>query len=163
MIDLRLRIIDTEVLTRLDDLPNNVRLALRAKMEELISALREKVVENVSGRVLQARSGALARSIEGGVTTQGDLLIGHVGVAPTDPKVEAYAMAHEYGGKDYYEIVPVTARMLRFIASGGNVVFTSYVYHPPAQERSFLRLALVESEAEIMAGLGDALDTALAS
>ena len=69
----------------------------------------------------------------------------------------AYAEAHEYGGKGYYEIVPVHKRLLRFIGKSGDVVFAPYVFHPPMPERSYLRSALHEMAPEIEAAINTAI------
>ena len=70
-------------------------------------------------------------------------------------------MVHEYGGKGFYEIVPVHKMILRFVGKGGDVVFAPYVYHPPGSERSYLRSALHEMAPEIETGLNQAIQDAI--
>lgn len=161
MIGLRLRIIDEELIVNLKGLPERVQVALEEKMGSLMTQLRLKVVENLSGKVLNTKSGALASSLVSGVDRLGSTMVGYVEVASTDSKVQLYGQVHEYGGKGFYEIVPVQKKILRFIGKNGEVVFAPYVYHPPATERSYLRSALHEMAPEIEAELSDAIKEAM--
>lgn len=161
MISLSVKIVDQELLVNLETLPRRLHEAVKSKLESEIALLRTKVEENLSGKVLNSKTGALLSSLVSGVEQLGSLLIGFVAVESSDPKVEAYAMAHEYGGKGYYEIVPVHKAILRFETKGGNIVFAPYVYHPPAAERSYLRSALHEMQSEIEAGLSQAIQDAM--
>lgn len=157
------KIVDRELIVALDGIPSRLVQALEDKLSTLMGLVRVKVEENLSGAVLQTKSGALKGSLVSGVERIGSsTFVGFVDVGPMDAKVAAYAMVHEYGGKDYYEIVPVHKRMLRFVGKSGDVVFAPYVYHPPAQERSYLRSALWAMESEIVEGLDEALESALA-
>lgn len=159
MIDLKLTLIDSEAILALPQLPDKVQESLKAKFEGLIRALETKVEENLSGRVLGTKSGRLRGSLVGGVEQLGQTLVGFVAIEG-DEEVVKYGMAHEYGGRGFYEILPVNKRVLVFKSEAG-VVFTKRVWHPPAIERSYLRSELKESEESIVAGLGEALDEAL--
>lgn len=161
MIGLQVRIIDQELIVNLNKVPAAIQSQLEAKLKTLMQELKAKVVENLSGKVLNSKSGALAGSLLDGVSHLGSSLIGFVEVNPEDPKVRAYAEVHEYGGKGYYEIVPVHKTVLRFVSKTGQIVFAPYVYHPPAAERSYLRSALAEMAPEIEAQLQEALADAL--
>lgn len=162
MINLQVKIVDQELLVNLERIPQRLHAEIEEKLESLISELRLKVQENLSGKVLNTKSGALLSSLVSGVEKLGSLLVGFVAVEPTDSKVEAYAMAHEYGGKGFYEIVPVHKLILRFEGKSGEIIFAPYVFHPPAAERSYLRSALHEMAPEIEAGLHQAIQDAIA-
>lgn len=123
-----------ELFFRVDGLAPRVRLALRAKMDELVDQLYAKVMENLNGGVLQRKSGALAESIQHGVEEQGDLLIGFVAPEPQDAK----ALALELGGSNYYWIFPSKARLLRFLGSKGDIAYASSVFHPPSRAYRYL-------------------------
>jgi hypothetical protein len=161
MLGINVKIVDQEVLVNLESIPKKIHAAIEAKLDEQVALLREKVVENLSGKVLNSKSGALIEALVSGVEKIGSGLIGFVAVESTDQKVQAYAMAHEYGGKGSYEIVPVNKRVLRFVGKNGDIIFVPYVYHPPMPERSYLRSALAEMAPEIEAALRDAIRDAL--
>ena len=161
MISLQVKIVDQELLVNLERIPQRLHAEIEEKLESLIGELRLKVQENLSGKVLNTKTGALLGSLVSGVERIGNLAIGFVAVEPTDSKVEAYAMVHEYGGKGFYEIVPVHKLILRFEGKSGEVVFAPYVYHPAASERSYLRSALHEMAPEIEAGLNQAIRDAI--
>lgn len=161
MIGLQVRVIDQELIVTLNKIPTAIRVQLESKLKTLMSELRLKVIENVSGKVLHSKSGALAASVVDGVSNIGSSLIGFVEVASGDPKVQAYAEAHEYGGKGYYEIVPVHKTVLKFVSKSGETVYAPYVFHPPAPERSYLRSAFAEMAPEIEEQLNEALAEAL--
>lgn len=162
MIGLQVTIVDQELLVNLERIPERLHAEIEEKLESLVAELRLKVQENLSGKVLNTKTGALLGSLVSGVERLGSLLVGFVAIDPADSKVEAYAMVHEYGGKGFYEIVPIHKLILRFEGKGGEVVFAPYVYHPPAAERSYLRSALHEMAPEIEAGLNQAIRDAIA-
>lgn len=150
MISLQIQVVDTELVANLERLPQKLHEAVRLKMDEEVSALRLKVLENLSGKVLNSKSGALASALVSGVDEIGtNLLVGFVAIESSDTKVMAYAHAHEYGGKGFYEIIPVQKLILRFESKSGEIVFAPYVFHPPQAERSYLRSALHEMAPEI--------------
>lgn len=158
MISVNVRIIDREVLVRLDRLPARIHAAVQLKFSELVGLLREKVAENLGGKVLQIKSGALLRSLGPPVVENiGLTLIGTVDIIPENENVKEYALAHEYGGKGSYEIVPMNKSLLRFIGKSGDVVFAPYVYHPAAAERSYLRSALADMQPIFTSGIEDAV------
>lgn len=88
----------------------------------------DRVKDNLSGGVLQTRSGDLLSSVRqepaqisgneitAAVTAGGDL-------AP-------YGIYFEEGGSGYYEIRPINARVLAFM-SEGRQMFAAMVNHPP--------------------------------
>lgn len=132
--------IESSVPANLDSL---FRAALEAKFTELSHRLYQKVIENLSGRVLKKESGQLAASIREEVDVSGDVMMAIVGPEPQTPK----AWALEYGGSKNYAIFPSKANVLRFYWDKvGSVVFLPYVDHPPSKEYAYLRTALAEME-----------------
>lgn len=148
---------DTELLARFDALPDNIRAAVAEKLEQLTEMLRQKVVDNVSGKVLQKRSGDLASRIQSEVDTASIPMTGFVGPNPSDAK----AWVLEYGGKGWYDIFPVKASVLRFVSKSGDLVFAKYVNHPPGQPFYYLRSALVEMADPVVSGFYEALEKAI--
>lgn len=163
MIDLHVSIsgLDSEFFVNLADFEKKSWPLIERKFQVLVDALKAKIQENLSGRVLQTKSGALLRDVVSGVERQGTLLIGYAGIEPENETIKEYALTHEYGGRGTYTIVPVNKSVLRFIGKSGDVVFTKFVRHPAAPERSYLRSALAEMQPEIVAGLEEAIVEAL--
>ena len=121
--------------------------ALLAVFGELGDKLYELVIGNLTGRVLQARTGKLASSVE----LEAAAFIGAVcqtAVAiPEGSDSWLIGMVHEYGGLGWYSIDPVNAQVLAWMGPEG-MVFARHVNHPPAEERSFMRSALAWMEAD---------------
>jgi hypothetical protein len=153
------KLVNTEVIARLEALPVELHAAVEAKFASLVQLVREKVENNLSGAVLQTKTGALLGALQSGVETVGGTMIGFVDIEPGG-KPEVYGKTHEYGGKGSYEIVPVNKKALAFDWNGKHII-TQYVFHPPAQERSFMRSALREMMPEIVAGLEETIASVL--
>jgi phage gpG-like protein len=141
-----------EFSARLDALPDQLRVALKEKVQALASALYAQVVGvNLSGSVLNARSGALRDSIQ--IDVQGE-------DARVDAKIFSdgdvpYAAILEFGGKTAaHEILPDKARALAFLANGRQV-FARRIQHPGSTfaARSYLGGALDDASGEIAATL----------
>jgi phage gpG-like protein len=136
-------------------MPDRVRQALSNKANVLAVALEAKVQQKLSGTVLNARSGALARSIIATVDESAADVAVRMGTSG-DVK---YAAIHEFGGTiPPHQIVPNKAKALAF-AIGGKQVFAARVNLPAVTmpERSYLRASLAEMADEIREGLGDAV------
>ena len=121
--------------------------ALLATVGELGDKLYELVIGNLSGTVLQSRTGKLASA----VMIEAAAFIGQVcqtAVAiPEDSEEWLIGMVHEYGGLGWYIIEPVNATVLAWMGPEG-MVFARRVNHPPAEERSYMRSALAWMEAD---------------
>lgn len=129
-----------------------LRAVHQGAFRRYIRRWRDTARANASGRVLQARSGRLARSIQERVEVQGLTLRGTVS------SDVPYAGIHEFGGKTRPHMIrPVRARVLHFQVSGRDV-FTATVHHPGSRipERSYIRTAgaagLPGYEAEMLEG-----------
>ena len=122
--------------------PERIRDALSAKASALAATLQEKIARNLSGGVLNMKTGALAGSI--GVTIDGSSADVSVRIA-TSPDIK-YAAIHEFGGTiPPHQIVPDKAKALAFLVAGKQA-FAARVQIPAVTmpERSYMRSALAE-------------------
>jgi len=127
------------------DLSARQRRKADQELDRLADLLYTKVIENLSGKVLQSKTGELKGSISKEVYHSGYEFIAFVGPVPATAK----AFALEYGGKDYYMIYPSKAQVLAWIADDGDYVFAKRVAHPPSKEYAYLRSALEEVREEL--------------
>lgn len=149
--------VSLEGTTRLDSLGRRLRVATEKKMIELTGALYEKVIENVSGKILQTKTGQLRSSIFRFNNVENDVYVGSVYVDPETPK----AWALEKGGKGYYPIVATKAQVLHFFTKSGQEVFTKAVNHPPSREFAYMRTALEEMQELIPMGFKEYIQQVL--
>lgn len=149
---------DTELSAFFESFPEELQSAVYDKLVWVTNIMHKIVIDNVSGRLLQTKTGALARSIQQTVSRDGDKIVGFVGPVPANAK----AWALEYGGNKSYEIVPSKGRVLHFIGKGGESVFTTKVNHPPAVARRYLRQALEEMPYIVYSAFLGAIDQVLA-
>jgi len=139
-------------LGRLRALPQDLAARLAATVARLAQTLYERVEDNLSGAVLQRRSGRLAASI----VQQVDGLSASVGFAPA---AVPYGAAQEFGADLCAHLIAVkNARALAFVVAGKRV-FAKRVWFPGAHlpERSFLRSALADLAPEIGAEIAAAV------
>lgn len=135
-----------EVGVRIANAPAAYAQVVEQKMGNVVNLLYGRVREHLDGETLQRRSGELYDSIQKGVTTTENTVVGTVW---TDSLI---ASIHERGGTTRpHEIVPVNARALRFVAgkiffTRDDVVFASKVNHPGSRipQRSFMAASLSE-------------------
>jgi phage gpG-like protein len=142
---------------RFEALPGKLTVALGAEAARLGDALRAAVERNLSGGVLEQRTGRLAGSIDVSVEQSGAAVSATVGTHVP------YAAIHEYGGViPAHEILPRSARALAFPWQGRERFFKR-VEVPAVQmpERSFLRAALAEMAPEIRAAMAAAASRAV--
>ncbi len=135
-------------------MPDRLHETLLLKVTALATALEAKVQQKLSREVLNARSGALARSI---VTTIGASAESVAVTIAANSDVK-YAAIHEFGGViPPHQIVPDKARALAFVV-GGKQAFAARVNLPAVilPERSYLRGSLADMADEIRDGLSDA-------
>ena len=132
--------------------------ALRDRAGDLQARLLAKVEANLSGDVLQTRSGALKASIVAELLVAPDGLI-----ASLESHGVPYAAIQEYGGTTPpHDIVPVKARALAFAGAGGTM-FARRVHHPGSviPAHAYLGGALEALRDEITGGLKQAVHDAL--
>ncbi|HLJ52131.1 MAG TPA: hypothetical protein VKT24_02025 [Rhizomicrobium sp.] len=140
--------ISADALGRLGALPQDLASRLAAVVATLAQRLYDRVEENLSGAVLQRRSGRLASSI----VQQIDGLSASVGF---DPAAVPYGAAQEFGADIRAHLIAAkNARALSFVVAGKRV-FARRVMFPGAHlpERSFLRSALADLAPEIGAAI----------
>jgi phage gpG-like protein len=148
MINTSIRGLDT-LTTRLNALPQTLAERLAQEVERLGDVLRDRVERNLSGAVLQQRSGRLAGSIAVNVERAG------LGASLSVSSDAPYAAIHEYGGTvPAHTILPQSARALAFPWRGQQRFFKR-VQLPAVMmpERSFMRSALDETTPEIQAAI----------
>jgi phage gpG-like protein len=135
-----------------------VAAALADKADQLRAALEAQVVANLSGEVLQPRSGALIDSISSDIEDDGS------GITATIESSDVpYAAILEYGGKTAaHDVVATKAKALAFMA-GGTLRFAKLVHHPGSLIRAFAYMgsALDDLQDDIEGGLKDAVLAAL--
>ena len=151
MIDVHVNGLDTLV-ARFAALPQTLAARLAQEVERLGGVLRDRVERNLSGQVLQQKSGRLAASIAVSVERTGS------GASATVSSDAPYAAIHEYGGTiPAHTILPQSARALAFPWRGQQRFFKRVsVPAVTLPERSFMRSALAETAPEIRAAIENA-------
>ena len=137
---------------RLGALPPDLASRLAGVVASLAQRLYDRVEDNLSGAVLQRRTGRLAASI----TQQVDGLTASVGF---DPAAVPYGAAQEFGADLRAHLIAVkNARALSFVVAGRRI-FARHVMFPGAHlpERSFLRSALAALAPDIGAAIAAAV------
>jgi hypothetical protein len=143
---------------RVDSIGRKLRVLTEKNMIKLTDILYMKVMENVSGKILQKRSGQLASSIHKNVEVDNDFYIGEVYVSPTTPKAEAL----EKGGKSAYFIRAVNKPWLEWQnEETGNWVRKRLVKHPPSKAFAYLRIALEETDELVPKGFRETVKAVL--
>src|SRR6185503_7995191 len=144
---------DRELADRLSAMPGAIHDGVARAIARLNIALQAKIQQNLSGDVLNARTGALRASITA------DAGEGATGLAGSVGSDLAYAAINEFGGQTpAHDIEIRKAKALAFML-GGKLVFAKLVHHPGSRipARSFLRSALDDMAPEIAAELQDAV------
>jgi phage gpG-like protein len=147
---------DAEVAARLSGFPAALRQRLLATLGTLGIALRAAVVANLSGAVLQRRSGRLADAQRWSVAEDGGALTLSVGFDGSDVP---YGAIQEFGGTTRAHLIEAkNAKALAF-RIGGKLAFAKRVQHPGSHipERSFLRVALAAMAPDVLRAIGDAV------
>jgi hypothetical protein len=154
--------------------------AIEAKLNSLAGKLLMDLQVNLSGEVLEQRTGKLIRSVEmQAAQWAGEVCGATVGIDEGQP-AWIYGLVHNIGGLGYYDIFPVNAKALAFSASADSLAGSSpwggmfssgedfdivvkAVHHPPAKATHWfdnpveaLRATFVE---EMKAVLDDVLGT----
>jgi len=143
----------------LADMPERVRAALADKAAMLAAELQAKIEQKLSGGVLNAKTGALARSIIAAIEES----TANISVTVTAGADIKYAAIHEFGGViPPHEIVPDKARALAFLV-GGKQAFAGRVQIPAVAmpERSYMRSSLAEMTDEIANAMTEAIVEAM--
>ena len=140
----------------LRQLPEEMRDVMREKIIDQTLAVYNKVRENLSGKILQIKSGQLLDSLQISSRQEGRDYVGTVFIEPVTPK----ALALEYGGKGDYIIEAMNKPNLIFWWEREARWFVGpMVNHPPSKEFAYLRSAMEEVNVE--QGLTTILDEAI--
>ena len=147
-----------QLIARLAALPAALDAQLGAGLGSIAAALYARVLGNLSGGVVQAKSGALKAA----VTQDSDNGSASVGI---DPGIAPYGVALEFGASIPAQLIAAkNAKALAFVV-GGSQVFAKHVMHPAfaLPPHSFLRAALADLAPDILAALEDSVAAAVAS
>lgn len=146
------------LVAKLAGLPDALRQRLAAAFALVADALYAQAIANVSGAVVNTRSGKLAAAI----TRQSDESSASIGV---DGELAPYGAALEFGASIPAQLIEVkNAKALAFVV-GGSQVFAKHVMRPAfaLPPHSFLRSALADLAPELAATLQEAVAAAVAS
>jgi phage gpG-like protein len=141
---------------RFAKLPSAMREALARKIEDLAQRLEQRIKDNLSGAVLQARSGMLRDSIE----------------ATLEPSAAAIAARTKYAAAQEYGFVgeeSVCAHSREIREAFGRAIAPKTIFvrafarAMDLPERSYMRSALDEMQDEIAAALSDAVEEGLSA
>lgn len=133
--------------TNFESASDRITAQLRAKIETLQHLLADKIRANLSGGILQVRSGKLLGSVkELPIETNGLVIEGPVQVGGPDIP---YGVVLEHGGTHSYVIVPVNKQYLTFLLDGKRI-FTKLVHRTPLLARHYVGLAVAEVEPEVL-------------
>jgi hypothetical protein len=142
---------------KFDAMPAAVHGALAKKSEALRSMLEDKIkTQNLSGQVLNLRSGALKGTIISNIMDDGQSL----GVSVQQSGEVKYGAIHEFGFNDQ-ESVRAYLRTIRTAFGKAinpkEVMVKAFTRHMNMLERSFMRTALDDMKGEIRDGLAAAV------
>lgn len=115
------------------------------RLDALTELLYDKVIANVSGKILQSKTGDLKSRIVKESFHSGYEFIGFVGINQATPK--DYAL--EFGGTGPYTITPKEKLWLYWYDQYSGPVFAKHVNHPPSREYRYIREA--EEEVRLLA------------
>lgn len=150
-----------ETLEAVGSVPPNLQATLERKINELTDMLLEKVLENLSGKILHRRTGALARKVVEGrrVEVGPRTIVGTVEPVPLTAK----EIVLELGGEARY-LIPIGAR--GFLANPEDTsryphgfFSATSVSHPPSREFGYLLNALREMRDPFEAAMIEVLDS----
>jgi hypothetical protein len=101
---------------------------LAERMDAVNQMMADRVRANLSGGVLETRTGKLLETVmQEPAQISGDIITGAV---TAGGEAAPYGIYFEEGGTGYYDIVPVNARVLAFMGEG-QMIFARMVHHPP--------------------------------
>jgi hypothetical protein len=131
------------------------RSVLAERIDIVNSMLADRVRSNLSGGVLNSVSGKLLGTVKqiptrflGNSVISGNVTAG----GPEAP----YGIFFEEGGRGFYKIVPVNAKVLAFMQEGERI-FARVVNHPPTPHREWFGPAVDEAQTEMSSQLQQAM------
>ncbi|MGB8422184.1 hypothetical protein [Paraburkholderia sp.] len=146
----------SQVVERIRRITPNVRAALQERVQRLTIQLQIHVVrDKLQGQVLNVKTGRLQRSISQAVTSDATSVTGIVSTAVK------YAAAHEYGFTGTVNVKEHLRTITQAFGKELKEPVTSTVRAHDMKmnlpERSFLRSALADQRADIVAGIQQAV------
>lgn len=133
---------------------------LSLRIDATNAAFADRVKGNLSGAVLQSRSGKLLSTVMQEPTQlDGDTLYGAV---TAGGELAPYGIYFEEGGTGYYEIRPINARVLAFM-SGGQQMFARVVNHPPIPHLPWFGPEVITGKQEMTQSLNEGIAEVLES
>jgi len=123
-----------EIVARLDKIPHQLQAAIEEKF-------RSSILDIYHQAVLRFSNGKYSDTDEvvyGVEKISPSMLVGYI-----EP-VTTKAIVQEFGGKSYYEILPVKGRFLRFLSKEGEIVFAKRVFHPPTPAKHYILRSIEE-------------------
>lgn len=136
------------------DFADSLEEALFVKLGQLNEQTADLIRANLSGEVLNVKSGILL----GTVLARGPFHTSEVidALVTAGGDEAPYGIVHEEGGAGYYIIMPVNRMALMFEMNGKNV-FAMRVNHPPAVARHWFSGATDQMEPIIAEGLQETI------
>jgi hypothetical protein len=153
---------DEELIAALQGRKEQLIASLTSNMEAFQKLLADRVRVNLSGAVLQTRSGNLLDSVqEGDVVVTGGVV--ETTAVTAGGEQAPYGAIQEAGSEtgEFYQIVPTKAKALAWISDSGERVIRRSVMHPPIVAKPFLAPAAEEMEPTFQAMFADAILEAL--
>lgn len=139
----------TDLILKVQQFQSGAAVILKAAMESIAIRLQNRIKDNLSGKVLNAKSGTLRRSIGWEMYDSSSKAI----TAKVFSRGIPYSAIHEFGGRTRPHIIEPRDPngTLAFKNMAGKTIFTKMVKHPGSRipERSYMRSALKEMEPEI--------------
>ena len=145
------------VTARLAALPGKADGALRGAAADLLARLRDRVDSNLSGGVLNARTGTLRASLAAGLSQGG-------GIAATVSASAPYAAFQEYGfsgGENVRAHLRLQSQAFGKPIRPVEAQVRAYTRRVDYPAHSYLRSALADLSAEISGGIETAIAGAL--
>lgn len=131
---------------------------LTERVNAVNAMFADRVRANLSGGVLQTRSGKLLGTVQqNDASASGKTITGSVQAGGAEAPYGAY---FEEGGTSYYTIRPVNARVLAFM-SEGKQIFAKSVNHPPIPRLPWFSPEAEAIAPEMQTQLQDAINEAL--
>jgi hypothetical protein len=143
---------------KLRGVDTRIEEAIKSKVLDLTRLMYEKVMENLSGKILQVQTGQLRRSVRTNVWREGKYkFLGEVIIDP--PSAKAWAL--EMGGTKSYAILPAKASILHWFRYGRHNYALRVLHHPPSKEYNYLRSVVEGVRPMLKSAMAEAVQAAI--
>lgn len=157
MINLTASFNDRGFVVRLGKIDQELRDAIFDKLEALTKLMYDKAYENLSGKILQTKSGDLRRDLHFKTTRSRWYQTGTVYIAPVSGK----ALALEYGSKGRI-IEAINAGYLKFFWEKESRIFKGrpgqVIEQKPTKAYRYLQSALEDMPGQVYEGFNQVID-----